>query len=77
MLWPDELPNPSVLVLSGKDDLVPSTLVRKQLANSPPYVKVLMNENLYHGHFLFVPKWQDTIIATYKEALDERLACTA
>lgn len=31
-LWPDDLPARSVVVLSGGDDLVPSELVRAQLA---------------------------------------------
>lgn len=69
MLWPDELPNPSVLVLSAQDDLVPSDLVCKQLANSPEHVQVLVHSKLGHGHFIFNQKWQDTIIAKYKEAL--------
>lgn len=72
MLWPNELPNPSVLVLSAKDDLVPCALVQKQLESAPSYVRVLTHPDLFHGHFLFQPTWQDAIIATYKGALEGR-----
>ena len=70
MLWPDELPDPSVLVLSGKDDLVPSLLVSQMLASAPEHVKVLYHPGLYHGHFLFNRTWQDTIVQTFKAAVD-------
>eukprot|EP00892_Ulva_mutabilis_P009709 jgi/Ulvmu1/710/UM010_0082.1 len=77
MLWPWELPEPSVLVLSTKDALVPSELVRKQLRSggvdweSGGQVKVL-ERSVYHGHFLFMPKWQDTIVETFQAALREK-----
>ena len=75
MLWPWELPDASVLVLSTKDALVPSELVKKQLeyglkGGRAQKVRVL-EKNLHHGYFLFFPKWQDTIIRTYKDAVDE------
>lgn len=74
MLWPWELPEPSVLVLSTKDALVPSELVRKQLRSggvdweSGGQVTVL-ERGVHHGHFLFMPKWQDTIVETFRVAL--------
>lgn len=75
MLWPWELPDATVLVLSTRDALVPSELVKKQLENGlkgarAHKVRVLEKE-LHHGYFLFLPKWQDTIIKTYKDAVDE------
>ena len=75
MLWPWELPDASVLVLSTRDALVPSELVKKQLeyglkGGRAHKVRVL-EKNLHHGYFLFLPKWQDTIIKTYKDAVDE------
>jgi pimeloyl-ACP methyl ester carboxylesterase len=74
MLWPWELPDPSVFVLSGKDDLVPSELVHKQLEGAPSHVHVLTHPDLYHGHFLFRPAWQAVIVARFKAALEEREA---
>lgn len=77
MLWPWELPEPTVLVLSTKDALVPSELVRKQLRSggvdweSGGTVKVL-ERSVHHGHFLFMPKWQDTIVETFQAALREK-----
>jgi hypothetical protein len=75
MLWPWELPDASVLVLSTKDALVPSELVKKQLqyglkGGRAHKVRVL-EKNLHHGYFLLFPKWQDTIISTYRDAVDE------
>jgi hypothetical protein len=74
MLWPWELPEPSVLVLSGKDALVPSELVWKQLENAPKHVHVLQREEMYHGHFLFRPWWQDVIVAKFKEVVEAKEA---
>lgn len=76
MLWPWELPDASVLVLSTRDALVPSELVKKQLeyglkgAERARTVRVL-EKDLHHGYFLFYPKWQDQIVKTYKDAVDE------
>jgi hypothetical protein len=77
MLWPWELPDPSVLVLSGKDSLVPSELVRAQLENAPAHVHVLERPDLYHGHFLFKPAWQAVIVARFKAAVLAREAADA
>lgn len=74
MLWPWELPDPSVLVLSGKDELVPSELVRRQLDGAPDHIHVLSHEDLHHGHFLFRPKWQDVIVAKFKAAVEAKEA---
>ena len=61
-----------MLVLSGKDALVPGELVHKQLRDAPAFVHVLDHPALHHGHFLFRPQWQDTIIARYQSALREK-----
>jgi len=71
-LWPDELPDPSVLVLSGKDDLVPSLLVSRMLAAAPDHITTLYHPDLYHGHFLFNRAWQDEIVRTFKGAVDRK-----
>jgi hypothetical protein len=72
MLWPWELPNPSVLVLSGKDSLVPSELVSKHLEGAPPHVHVLQHPDLHHGHFLVRPRWQDVIVSKFREVVESR-----
>ena len=72
MLWPWELPEPSVLVLSGQDALVPSELVWKQLETAPAHVHVLQRDEMHHGHFLIRPKWQDVIVAKFKEVLEAK-----
>jgi hypothetical protein len=81
MLWPWELPEPTVLVLSSKDALVPSPLVKRQLLSGltgrrAHAVKVL-EKDLHHGYFLLHPSWQDTIIATYRAALLEAEGASA
>jgi hypothetical protein len=73
MLWPWELPERTVLVLSTRDALVPSELVQKQLkaggAVAGGSLRVL-EKDLHHGHFLFRPKWQDEIVETFREVLE-------
>ena len=40
MLWPEEMADTTLLVLSANDDLVPTTLVQKHLANTNSPCKV-------------------------------------
>jgi SRSO17 transposase len=75
MLWPWELPDASVLVLSSRDALVPSELVKKQLQyglkDGRAHKVRVLEKDLHHGYFLLFPKWQDKIISTYRDAVDE------
>jgi len=59
MLWPEELPERSLVILSGKDDLVPSEMVAAQLRESKHPAHVLYFEKLGHGGLLLSQKSAD------------------
>ncbi|PRW60464.1 expressed protein isoform A [Chlorella sorokiniana] len=58
MLWPQDLPRRSLVVLSGCDDLVPSELVMAQLKLAGHPAKVMHHPDLGHGGILLAPQWQ-------------------
>ena len=59
MLWPEELPERSLVILSGKDDLVPSEMVAAQLRESKHPAQVMYYEKLGHGGLLLSQKSAD------------------
>lgn len=68
MLWPEDLPAEmnirALIVLSGKDDLVPSELVMTQFQDvkEQGHVTVLHHEGLGHGGFLMNGEWMKRIV---------------
>lgn len=65
-LWPQEMPEHAVMVLSGQDDLVPVPHVEAMLRHETK-ARVLVKEGYKHADFLFDGAWQDTIVdATLK-----------
>lgn len=63
MLWPEELPERSVVALSGLDDLVPSSLVLRQLQVAGHPAKVLHHPEAGHGSILLMNDWQRALLA--------------
>jgi hypothetical protein len=61
-LWPQEVPEHAVMVLSGKDDLVPVPHVEAMLRTETK-ARVLVKPGYKHADFLFDTAWQDTIVA--------------
>lgn len=63
-LWPDEIPPNSLIVLSGRDRLVPADLIRKQLKSecSERDVRILYHEKHAHGGFLFDLEWMACVV---------------
>lgn len=59
MLWPEELPEKSVVILCGKDDLVPSEMVAAQLRESRHPAQVMYYDKLGHGGLLLCQKSAD------------------
>jgi len=56
LLWAHQMPEQSVVMLSGKDSIVPSPEVRSYLDSHQ--VPVIYNENLKHAEFLVCPDLQ-------------------
>jgi len=69
MMWPHEIPQPTVFALSRRDELVPSRLVAKQLEGVSSSVRVLTHPTLKHGQFLLDHEWQDQFIAAFVDAV--------
>ncbi|KAF6257737.1 Alpha/Beta hydrolase protein [Scenedesmus sp. NREL 46B-D3] len=66
--WPEDLPPGSVVLLSGKDDLMDSGAVRGMLERAG-HVQVIFNPDLTHGAFLLVPEVKAAILGQLKQLL--------
>jgi hypothetical protein len=70
MLWPEDLPREqyrTLIVLSGKDDLVPGELVQIQFDVAQHPAKVLLHPELGHGGLLLDTVWMAKIVDGIKE----------
>ncbi|WIA21765.1 hypothetical protein OEZ85_000927 [Tetradesmus obliquus] len=67
-MWPEDLPPGSVVLLSGKDDLVDSNAVRVMLERAG-HVQVVFNPELTHGAFLLVPEVKAAILGTLQQLI--------
>ncbi|WIA17545.1 hypothetical protein OEZ85_014374 [Tetradesmus obliquus] len=66
-MWPDEVPQRSLFVLSDKDDLVPVQHVAAMLTHDVPAARIMHHPTMHHADFLFSPAWQDTILSHVAE----------
>ena len=65
MLWPEDLPREryrSLIVLSGKDDLVPGELVQIQFDVAEHPATVLYHPELGHGGLLLDREWMAVVV---------------
>jgi hypothetical protein len=65
MLWPDDLPRSArsvLLVLSGRDDLVPSAMCERQFAAAGHPATVLHHPDLGHGGLLLDGPWMARVV---------------
>ena len=60
-IWPQELPERSLLVLSGQDDLVAAKLVEK-LCRKVGKGKLLCRHDGVHGDVLLHNRWQEVVV---------------
>lgn len=66
MLWPEDLPRKrhhSLVVLSGKDDLVPGMLVQSQFEAAEHPATVMYHPELGHGGLLLNDAWMKEVVA--------------
>jgi hypothetical protein len=61
-LWPDQLPQHSLVVLSGRDDLVPVEATMTMLESERPDVEVLLHDTHKHADFIKDLPWQDLVV---------------
>ena len=69
MLWPQDLPREpyrSLIVLSGKDDLVPGELVQIQFDVAEHPATVLYHPDLGHGGLLLDSEWMGVVVQGVK-----------
>ena len=69
-LWPDQLPPQTLVVLSGKDDLVPVEATIKMLAGERPDVGILLHETHKHADFIKDLPWQDLVVQRVLELVE-------
>ena len=66
-LWPQEMVGPggaaTLLVLAGRDDLVPSALVTRMLAAQGSAARVEAHAHAGHGGFLLDGEWRGRVLA--------------
>eukprot|EP00879_Flechtneria_rotunda_P012361 GHRR01012908.1.p1 GENE.GHRR01012908.1~~GHRR01012908.1.p1 ORF type:complete len:712 (+),score=258.73 GHRR01012908.1:229-2364(+) len=67
-LWPEDLPPGSVVLLSGKDDLMDAAEV-KDMLDVAGHVKVMYNSDLTHGAFLLDTEVKQAIMAEMRGLL--------
>lgn len=70
MLWPHQMPDKSLVVMSGKDVLVPWRMAQQQLALANHPAKVMIHPDMAHGGFLLKQAWQRQILSTLRPMLD-------
>lgn len=73
MIWPDDLPKhaKNIIVLSGKDPLIPTSLVREQF-KEVNHAKVVVNDHHTHGQFLYDFKYLNYLVHhVFKKHLNE------
>jgi len=61
-LWPDQLPDQTLVVLSGKDALVPVGSTIRMLSAERPDIEVLLHEDHSHADFIKDLPWQDLVV---------------
>ena len=61
-LWPDQLPDHSLVVLSANDDLVPVEATMTMLEGERPDVEVLLHDTHKHADFIKDLPWQDLVV---------------
>ncbi len=61
MLWPQDMPTFTLVVLSTMDDLVPFQLVRTQIKAAERPIKLVEHPTAGHGGFLVDWAFQDRI----------------
>lgn len=69
MLWPQDLPRRSLVVLSGRDDLVPSELVMAHIKLTGHPAQVMHHPDLGHGGILLCPPWQERFVQNLRAML--------
>ncbi|KAK9862700.1 hypothetical protein WJX84_006358 [Apatococcus fuscideae] len=70
MLWPQELPASSLVVMSAKDNLVPWRIAQQQLVQARHPAQILVHPDMAHGGFLLNHAWQQQILDTLRPMLD-------
>jgi hypothetical protein len=66
MLWPEDMPEATSIVMSGNDSLVPTDLAAAQLKASSSKASVILHPTAMHGGFLLDPKFQLRLIEEVK-----------
>jgi pimeloyl-ACP methyl ester carboxylesterase len=59
-IWPEDLPETSLICLSGKDTFLPATAARKQFEGRPG-VTIMYHPDLGHGQMLLRTNWMSQI----------------
>ena len=75
MLWPEDLPRKrhhSLIVLSGKDDLVPGVLVQAQFEAAEHPATVMYHPELGHGGLLLSDSWMTEVVAGVKRLVHRK-----
>ena len=73
-LWPDQLPAQTLVVLSGKDDLVPVEATMKMLTGERPDVELLLHKEHKHADFIKDLAWQDLVVQKVVELVETAAA---
>jgi hypothetical protein len=70
-LWAQDLSCPAVVVLSGKDRLVPSVAVKAYVERSMPQARVVFWDDMGHGQLLMTQSRQEELkVAMEEEGLE-------
>lgn len=71
-LWPDQLPDRTLVVLSEGDELVPVRETLNMLRHEAPHALVLHHPNHRHADFIADLPWQDAVVSSLVDLLDGR-----
>jgi len=64
MLWPEDMPPNTVICMSGKDNLVPNSLILRHLRAVDSSAQVVEDKDASHGAFLLPQccEWRRVIL---------------
>lgn len=69
MLWPEDMPQKSVISVSAHDDLVPAKLVARHLQSVKSPAKVITHPTAAHGGIFLDNAYQNQLVASAKHVL--------
>ena len=64
MLWPDDMPEKTIVFVSGEDTLVPAQLVIRHMELAARHAAIRYHSSSRHGGYLYNKSFQDCVVSS-------------